>query len=122
MIGGSDIVVEGAGAPDEAMFIIAELKRSWPMLRVQDVAADTCTLSDDAAVATMTEFFIYKSQADFESWAGSGASNVNADRMIHVVFGSQSTTLVTDGPGSNTHNLASVIASAIRLHRIERGG
>src|SRR5277367_2518854 len=95
IIGGSDIVIEGAGSPDEAFFIVSQLINAWPALCVQDASADNCVLPGDATIVSMTEFFVYASRVDFESWTANGASDANADRMIHVILGPNSTTLVT---------------------------
>ncbi len=79
---------------------------------------DTCVLPGDETIAAMTEFFVYKSRADFESWATDGASDANVDRMIHVMLGAKSTTFVTDGPGSSTYKLAAALVPSMRGHRL----
>ena len=119
MIGGHDTVVEGSGpVANEGLFIVGALRREWPDLVVQDVDVSAAVPADDPSVASMREFFAYKSQRDFEAWRTDGATPGTDDTMIHVMLGSNSVTLVSAGPGSITHAFAARLASEIDQRRL----
>src|SRR5580698_9896865 len=120
MIGGADIVVEGVGALGEGPFIISWLHETWGDLVVQDAAADDAVAPSDPSVATMREFFVYRSRPDFESWMREGAADDNADTMIHVILGDRSTTVVTARAGSQTYRLATALRDIVLLRRVMR--
>jgi len=120
MIGGADILVEGVGALGEGPFIISWLHETWGDLVVQDAAADDAVGPSDPSVATMREFFVYRSRPDFESWMREGAADDNADTMIHVILGDRSTTVVTARAGSQTYRLATALRDIVLLRRVMR--
>jgi len=109
MIGGHDMVLDGAGPSDEGVVIVSELRRVWPELVVQDAEAGEAVApagpSIERMIERMTEFFVYRSRADFESWMARGATEANADTMVHVILGEASTTLVTDRSPSESLRL-----------------
>jgi hypothetical protein len=118
MIGGKDTVLPGAGPADEGEFIVGKIRSQWPDLVVQDAAQEDAIAFNDPAVGTMVEFFVYRSQADYESWTTDGASETNGDTMIHVILGPSSTTFVTEGQGSATHACAVVLCRELAVHRL----
>jgi hypothetical protein len=93
-IGGSDIVIEGAPAAGEGLFIVSQLKVAWPQLVVEGAESDEAVAGDDPSIANMHEFFVYRSRADFESWTRDGYTEDKGNTMIHVITGLTSTTLV----------------------------
>lgn len=118
MIGGCDMVLAGSGPPDEGVFLVSVLHRIWPDLVVQDASADDVVTPEDPSIANITEFFAYRSLADFRSWAADGASDANGDTMIHAILGPKSTTFVTEAAGSETYRHALVLRRELTVHRV----
>ncbi len=121
MIGGLDIVLRGRGADGEGAFILSRLQGVWHGLVVQEASAEKAVRPLDDSVAAMREFFVYRSRADFESWMKEGATDDNADKMIHVLLGDTSTTMVTAGPPSETSKLGWALHDAIIARRVLAG-
>ena len=118
MIGGWDTVLAGSGPDDEGVFIVSELRREWPHLRVQDVDADDTVVPDSPAITHMLEFFVFRSPSDFDSWMADGATEANDDTMIHIILGPASTTFVSAGRGSATHRLVTALCPEVDRHRL----
>jgi hypothetical protein len=118
VIGGHDMVLDGAGPADEGVFLVSELRRVWPELVVQNAEAEEAVSPDAPSIERMTEFFVYRSRGDFDSWTAHGATEANADTMIHVILGEVSTTLVTHRAGSASYGHAEKLGRAVIMHRI----
>jgi hypothetical protein len=117
-IGGCDTVLEGACRPDDTRIVVGTLKHAWPELVVQDAARNIAVAAEDPAVASMKQFFVYRSQLDFEAWNTKGATLETDDTMIHVLLGEESMTLVNAGPGTETYVLSAIVAFDVRQRRI----
>jgi hypothetical protein len=96
-IGGTDVVIDGEGAPGESLFIVSCLCAHWEDLVVQDAEADSTVSARDPAIGAMREFFVYRDPESFDSWSKNGATPDNMGAMIHVLLGDRTTTFVADG-------------------------
>jgi hypothetical protein len=115
-----DIVVEGAGAPGEGLFIVWRLCEDWKDLVVEDAGSDGAVGPTDPSILTMREFFVFRSRDDWQVWldaCGVPGTPEAADTMIHVLLDDLSTTMVTSPSGSRTHALGCMMKEAIVSRR-----
>jgi hypothetical protein len=104
-IGGRDIVLEGATAPEDGAAIIETFRRRWPALVFQDADQPSPVEWQTTGLETR-EFFVYRDLAAFSSWREHGAATENNDAMIHVVIEDDRITFVVADGDSETAALA----------------
>ncbi len=108
MIGGIDVVV--ACVPHIAKrTLVGVLLEHWLAAVLEDARSDglpaRLDLVDPASLPD--EILIYKDAAAKDAWDREGASDVNADTMIHVLSAEDAVTLVVDErQGSETAKIA----------------
>jgi len=121
VIGGRDLVLAGASVHGELAFVVERLRTVWPDLVVQDAERAVAVSPDAPEVAAMREIFAYESRNAFETWRDAGATQQNADSMIHVILGHDSATFVTAEPPSQTHVYGSALRDVLASYRVLTG-
>ena len=114
MIGGTDTIV--ARAADEAgrRRILEVVSEFWPAAIIDDARSQQVPVPvcDASASALPVEILVYETEDWRRSWESLGATDDNADRLLHIVLGATSVTCVVDErSGSQT----AAIAERIRL-------
>jgi hypothetical protein len=102
MIGGSDIVIEGATRADDADFIVRGLRSLWSNALIQpvtDLGAVPIRAFKFPIVAPV-ELLIYRDAESYASWQTDGATDSNQDAMVHVIVSRRSVTIVV---GCSSH-------------------
>jgi len=98
MIGGTDQVI--ARRPEEAArrALVFALLAKWPEAVIEDARSEaSATKLEHADPALLPdEMLVYESEAWRETWTREGATERNADRMIHILLGENEITLVVD--------------------------
>ena len=109
MIGGADQII--ARRPDAAArrALVFALLARWPDAVVEDARSEARATRLDRAdpVALPDEMLIYETGAWRDAWEREGATEEDADRMLHILLGPSEITLVVDErAGSETGHIA----------------
>lgn len=106
MIGGADILIEypgllrTSGGLDIAVRCIAG---RWKDAIIQDAGSGKHFESyTSVPFGRLTELFVYRDEAAFESWTKAGADISNANAMVHLIADDSALTVVVDDPSDAT--------------------
>lgn len=120
MIGGADIVVAEVTRREDARFVFAILRQRWPEAVYHDGESTTARpiadLPPPVPVEGHLELFVYDRLLTFESWMNDGATDENADAMVHIIFEPGQLTFVV---GASPSALAAIV-DEIRTRLVER--
>jgi hypothetical protein len=98
MIGGTDLVISRRPEEVARRALVFALLAKWPEAVIEDARSEArATKLEYADPASLPEeILVYESEAWRETWAREGATERNADRMIHIILGENEISLVVD--------------------------
>ncbi len=116
MIGGRDIVLEWSSDSATRRVLVQMLRSAWPEAYVEDArssgaAVPIAGLDPETLPA---EMFVYKNAVSRDTWDADGATDANADTMIHALVAMNTMTLVVDrAAGAESASIAESIRVAL---------
>lgn len=122
MIGGTDIVVTVPGGvdPEWERSMLLGVFALWPESVLEDTETDGAVPLHQIVPGELpSEFFIYKSPQWLASWDADGATEENANTMIHFLLNGESVTwVIAESPDDEVR----MISEHVRLGLLSRGG
>ena len=119
MIGGADLVVNGA-MPQDADLILRTMRTEWPsgLVQASDSTEAVPFREVRFPVSGPIELIIYRDMPSFESWRHAGATPENQDAMMHVIVAADSVTVVVDREDSPLASLARRVLAPLTRNRL----
>lgn len=118
MIGGTDIVRQLPGiAPGDALELLARVVCDrWENAVLQDANAPARFRSfQEASFGKLRELFVFRDSDAYESWRLHGATEGNANTLVHLLANDREVTIVVDDP--EAASMHSIIEEASALLR-----
>lgn len=120
MIGGADMILQGATKSQDADLLVRGIRSEWPHAMIQGVDEDEALpiRTFPLPVVGPTELIVYRDGASYQSWKLDGATADNQDAMIHLIVATDSVTLVVDAHDSALAVLARELLESVQRNRI----
>ena len=119
MMGGDDLVLEGAPRGDELDLTVRWLRWQWCHAVVDVPGQEPLPISSEVLfpLTAATEAFIYRDRASFESWQQEGLTDWNADAVIWVALNEDCVSFVMNHRDSVSGRLVRGIIENLRQNR-----
>jgi hypothetical protein len=119
MIGGTDMVVDGA-MPQDADLILRTMRTEWPHGLVQAGDSPEALPFREVRfpITGPVELIVYRDIASFDTWRVSGATPENQEAMMHIIVTADSVTIVVDREDSPLGRLARELLDSLTRNRL----